>query len=384
MTAAARELRVALVADWITDHGGAERLFEHLMQMFPQADVLTSVVQGDHPMLSGRRVKQTWLAKLPFLAKRHKWAAIFRPYAFRHLDLSAYDLVISAASAEAKHVIVRPGVPHICYCHTPTRYYWSHTDDYLANPGFGRMDRFFRVGLRLLLQKMRALDLEAAQRVTQFLANSNTTAERILRYYGKQAIVVYSSISLDRFGVGIEPRNGYLAVGRIVPYKRFDLLVEAFNRSKRPLTIVSSIRNELADQLVAQSGPNIQWHFALPEDDKIRMMQQARAVMFPQEEDLGLVPIEATACGTPVIAYRAGGAVDTVIENVSGVFFDEQTVESLEGAITEFETREWSPERVRTSAERFSRESFERSIQQIVADALAGRLASETKPASTN
>ncbi|PTU32926.1 glycosyltransferase [Stenotrophobium rhamnosiphilum] len=361
-----KKMKVALVADWITDRGGAELVFEHLLRLFPDADVFTSVVKGDHPMLRGHRVTQSWLAKLPFLANRHKWSAVFRPYAFRGFNLSAYDLVISSASAEAKHVVIRPGAAHICYCHTPTRYYWSHAEDYMARPGFGWMDYVVSLGLRFLLPKMRALDLEAAKRVTAFVANSATTAERILQYYARESVIVHPGIPLDRFQVGTGSRGGYLAVGRIVPYKRFDLLVEAFNHSGRRLTIVSSIQNELSDKLVSLSNSNIQWHFALPDAEKLDLMQKSRAVMFPQEEDFGIVPIEAMACGTPLVAYRSGGATETVVENVSGIFFDEQTAESLNAAIGEFEKREWSPTLIRDVAEGFSTESFGKKIRSVV------------------
>lgn len=362
-----RKPKVALVADWITDRGGAELVFEHLLQLFPDADVFTSVVQGDHAMLRGRRVTQSWLAKLPFIAKRHKWAAIFRPYAFRSFNLSSYDLVISSASAEAKHVLIGPGATHVCYCHTPTRYYWSHAEAYMARPGFGRLDQIFSLGLRILLPKMRALDLEAARRVTAFVANSATTAERILQYYGQESAVVHPGISLDRFQVGNGERSGYLAVGRIVPYKRFDLLVEAFNRSGRPLTIVSSIRNELSDQLMGQSNDNIRWHFALPEAEKLELLQNSRAVIFPQEEDFGIVPIEAMACGTPLVAYRSGGATETVVEGVSGVFFNEQTVASLNAAMDQFEERTWVPSQIRAVADNFSVKRFGEKMKNVIA-----------------
>lgn len=363
-------MKVALVADWITDRGGAELVFENLLQLFPDADVYTSVVQGDHSMLRGRRVMQSWLARLPFIAKRHKWAAIFRPYAFRSFKLSAYDLVISSASAEAKHVVIRPGAAHVCYCHTPTRYYWSHAEAYMARPGFGRLDNIFSLGLRLLLPKMRALDLEAARRVSAFVANSATTAERILQYYGRESTVVHPGISLDRFNVGEGERSGYLAVGRIVPYKRFDLLVEAFNRSGRPLTIVSSIRNELSDQLMGLSKGNIRWHFALPEAEKLKLLQNSRAVIFPQEEDFGIVPIEAMACGTPLVAYRSGGATETVREDVSGIFFDEQTVDSLNAAMDQFDQSTWNPRDIRNVAENFSLNRFNEKIRAVVAGVL--------------
>ena len=282
----------------------------------------------DHPMLEGRRVYTSWLQKIPLLGRRHKLAGILRPFAFRSFDLSDYDIIICSSSAESKQVAVRRGM-HLkrrkrdagiiteikkqvifCYCHTPIRYYWSHYEQYLNMLEFGFFNPMVRYCFRKLIHFLRKIDLEGAIHVDYFIANSRTTEERIWKYYHRKSHVIYPGISLEidtgrtlQKSQFIHPPEYFIGVGRCIPYKRFDLLVDAFNQSGRKLILCTATDTTTYRELRARSRSNIEWRFAISDTEKHSLMANATAFLFPPEEDFGLVPVEAMAVGTPVIAY---------------------------------------------------------------------------------
>ena len=295
--------RVAIICDWLKDWGGAEQVLYDLLAVFPHADVYSSVFFPDRfPELVGR-VKTTFLDRIPFVRSHPKLFPFLRPYAFESLDLSGYDIVISSSSAESKGVIVKPETLHICYCHSPTRYYWSHTFEYQNHPEFGILNPLARLVMPLFFHRLRLWDFAASSRPDFYIANSENTANRIAKYYRRDSVVITPGIDSDAFSLQIEKEDFYLAVGRCIPYKRFDLLVDAFNENGKPLVIVSGTDNPLRAELMRRSGPNISWETDISDDRKIELYQSARAFVFPPEEDFGMVPIEAMLCGTPVIAY---------------------------------------------------------------------------------
>jgi glycosyltransferase involved in cell wall biosynthesis len=373
--------RIAIVADWLIDFWWAELVISHLLETFPDANIYTSVSFMDHPMLEWRRVYTSWLQRVPFLNRRHKLAGILRPWAFRSFDLSGYDIIISSSSAEAKNAgYTKRGknTKHFCYCHTPTRYYWSHYEEYRNMMEFGFLNPFARFVLDRLIGWLRRLDYAAAQRVDFFIANSVNTQERIQKYYNRESEVIYPGVDL-RSRVNsqqsivnrtkdwrLKTHGYYLGLGRCIPYKRFDLLVDAFNESGRQLILCTATDTPLYRELKAKSKPNIEWRFRVSTEEKDALMAGAKAFLFPPLEDFGLVPIEAMAMGTPVIAYGEGGALETVVDGVTGVFFSPQTPVALNNTIEQFETMEWDKEKIWEHAEEFSKERFQESIRNYI------------------
>lgn len=361
--------RIAIITDWLIDFGWAELVISHLLETFPDADIYTSVCYMDHPMLKWKRVYTSWLQRVPFLNRRHKLAGILRPWAFRSFDLSGYDVIISSSSAEAKNAgYTKRGkdTKHFCYCHTPTRYYWSHYEEYRNMMEFGLFNPLARFVLDRLIGWLRRLDYAAAQRVDFFIANSRNTQERIQKYYDRESEVIYPGINIPEIRTGWKKWDYYIWVWRCIPYKRFDLLVDAFNQNWKKLILCTATDTPLYRELKTKSKPNIEWRFRVSTEEKGMLMAGAKAFLFPPVEDFGLVPIEAMAMGAPVIAYGEGGALETVVDGVTGVFFSPQTPAALNIAIEKSETMEWDREKIREHAEKFSKEGFQESIARFI------------------
>jgi glycosyltransferase involved in cell wall biosynthesis len=405
--------KIAIICDWLIDFGWAELVISHLLELYPSADIYTSVCYMDHPMLKWRNVYTSWLQRVPFFNRHHKLAGIIRPFAFRSFDLSRYDVVICSSSAESKQVAMgkwnrsrhpewnegsrsksretldseinsewqEQGTslpptsyllpPIFCYCHTPTRYYWSHAQEYEDMMEFWWMNPLVKLTFRLLKWWMQRLDYEAAQRVDFFIANSKTTQERIQKYYNRESEVIYPGIEIrksEEIGDRSELKNSpyYLGLGRCIPYKRFDILVDTFNANGKNLILCTSTDTPLFRELKAKSKPNIEWRYRISEEEKNTLMANAKAFLFPPEEDFGLVPIEAMAMGTPVIAYGKWGATETVVDGTTGVFFSPQTPESLNDAIERFENMEWENEKIQEHAEGFSKKKFQDNITKYI------------------
>lgn len=359
--------RIAIVCDWLKDWGWAEQVLYDLLEVFPHADLYSSIFIADNfPDLANREVKTTFLDRIPFIRTRPKLVPFLRPYAFESLDLSGYDIVISSSSAESKGIITQPETLHICYCHSPTRYYWSHSHEYMKNPEFGIFNFIARLVMPYFFHRLRLWDLVASARVDSFIANSRNSANRIAKYYRRESTVITPGIDSERFQLETDKSDYYLALGRMIPYKKFDLLVDTFNASGKHLVIVTNTRNKLLATLMAKSKDNIEWKLGVPHSQKIKLFQKAKAFVFPADEDFGMVPIEAMLCGTPVIAYGKWGALETVRAWESGVFFEEQTVESLTQAIEHFESLKWSAYDIRKYAMKFDKRVFaERIINHI-------------------
>ncbi|EKE26672.1 MAG: hypothetical protein ACD_4C00199G0001 [uncultured bacterium (gcode 4)] len=364
--------KVAIVCDWIKDLWGWEKVLIDILDLFPEADIFTSVFwQKWNPIFEGRKITTSFMQKIPFFNKRHKMALFMRPRAFETFDLWEYDLVISLSSAESKWIITKPDTIHICYCHTPTRYFWSHYKDYFKRLEFWILNPVATFMMNLIIHNLRQWDFAAAQRVDYYIANSENIARRIEKYYRRDSKVIYPSIDVNSFPFSEKKKNYYFYVGRMVPYKKFDLLVEAFNENWKEIILSTATDNELFRKLKSISKPNIKWVFGLTNEEVRKYMSEAKAFIFPAEEDFWIVPIEAMATWTPVIAYKKWGALETVRENhkfmpSTWVFFEEQNIESLNKAIEKFENIEFDSVKIREYSYNFDISIFKKELIEFI------------------
>lgn len=361
-------MKIAIVTDWLTTMGGAERVVLALHKAYPDAPIFTSVYEPSSvPLFADADVRTTWLQRFPGpLRRKHQLWPVLRAHAFKHVDLSDYDVVISCASAEAKAVRVRPSALHVCYCHTPTRYYWSHYHEYLRRPGFGPLNPLIRLIMPGFVAWMRKLDLQSAAGVTEFIANSHEVQARIQKYYHRDSTVIYPPVDIARLTpeVPVTKEDFYVVVGRQMPYKRIDLAVAACNQLGKRLIVIGSGSEH--QKLWQMAGPTIELYSSLSDEQVVSYLQRAKAFLFPTEEDFGIAPVEAMAAGTPVIAYKKGGALDYVVEGKTGVFFTEQNVDSLTAAITSFEGQKFDSRAISTHAKAFGEERFLSEIQRFI------------------
>lgn len=363
--------RVAIVCDWISDWWGAEIVLSQLIEIFPDADIYTSVFwQQDNPLFEWRNITTSFIQKIPLLRKKHKLALILRQDAFESFDLTAYDIVISSTSAESKWVITKPSCLQICYCHTPTRYFWSHYEEYLNMMEFGIFNPLGKWLMPKLITKLRRWDFAAAQRPDYFIANSNNTQKRITKYYKRESEVIYPCLDINNIPFSSEKENYYLYAWRVIPYKKFDLIVKTFNSNWLPLKIVANTKNTLSESLRKKSGSNIEWIYETDNTVINQYHAKAKAFLFPPEEDFGLVPIAAQATGTPVIAYGKWWALETVIPGKTGIFFQKQSPESLQKAIEQFETLTFDPVTIRKHAEQFDCKIFQGMLVKFIEEKL--------------
>lgn len=356
------QVRVALVHDWLVTLGGADRVLLALHTLFPDAPVFTTLFEPSRlpPAFAALDVRTSWLQRLPHGGGRHRWLVPLMPAAVRAFDLRGYDLVISSSHACAKGAAMPPGAVHICYCYTPMRYAWDQRDAYVASvPGAARPLA------RAALERLRRWDAAAAASVHHFIAISRFVAERIRRCYGREAEVIHPPVDTEFFTPGGEAGEFYLAAGRLVPYKRFDLAVEACSRLRLRLVVVGD-GPELR-RLRASAGPSVEFVGEVPDEALRDYYRRCRALIFPGVEDFGLVPVEAQACGRPVVAYAAGGALESVRDGVTGVFFRRQTPEALSEALLEADRRSFDPAAVRARAEQFSARVFAARMAAFVA-----------------
>jgi glycosyltransferase involved in cell wall biosynthesis len=358
-------MRVAIVCDWLTGLGGAERVVLELHRMFPEAPIYTSqydsvAVEG----FEGADVRTLWLQKLPKALK--KFLPMLRAQAFSHLDLSEYDLVISSSGAEAKAVKTGPNTVHICYCHSPTHYYWSRYDAYMAHPGFGLLDPIARLGLRLLVGRMREWDYQAAQNPDYFIVNSKHTAAELKKYYGREAEVIHPPVDIERFKPKdkIVEKHGFVTAGRQTPYKRIDLAVAACTELDVPLKVIGDGPDH--NKLVKMAGARVSFLTNVSDSEIPRHFQQAEAFIFPGIDDFGIVAVEALAAGTPVIAYGAGGALDYVKPSKTGLIFNEHTAESLVEALRNFRSKRFKATDLLDTASRFSPGTFSTNLSHFI------------------
>lgn len=356
--------KIAIVCDWLTSMGGAEKVIQAIHELFPKAPIYTTLHNEKNiSIFNNAKIITSNIQKIPFAKNNHQMFLPLMPYAFEKFNLNDYDIVISSSHSCAKGIITNSSTLHICYCHSPMRYAWenniNYINEYNMNAVFKKISPYF-------IHKIRMWDRLSADRVDEFIANSNVVKRRIKKYYKRESNVIYPFVDTEKNKIGNteKEKNFYLAVGRLIPYKKFDLIVEAFNLNKKPIKIVGTGICE--KDLKKSANKNIEFLGFIKDEELISLFQSAKALIFPQIEDLGMTVLEAMACGCPVIAYNKGGALETVVDKKTGLFFKEQTKESLIDAIEKFETLKFDKEIIRSHAENFSKEEFKIKFYNFV------------------
>jgi glycosyltransferase involved in cell wall biosynthesis len=362
----AKKPKVAIVCDWLTGIGGAERVVLEIHKLYPEAPIYTS--QYDPARIDwfeDADVRPSWLQTLPKSLK--KFLPLLRAWTFSRLDLSEYDLIISSSGAEAKDVKRRPGAVHISYIHSPTHYYWVRHEEYLKRPGFPRgFNWLAKLGLKILVGPLRRWDLKAAQRPDYILTNSNHSQEMIKRFYKRDSIVVHPPVETDRFKITGKPplRHGFIVAGRQTPYKRFDLAIEACNQLKVPLIVIGDGPDHR--RLEKLAGRSVTFLSELNDHDIVEHFQSALGFIMPNMDDFGIVAVEAMAAGTPVIAYKKGGALDYVVPGKTGLFFEQQTVGNLRNTLGAAMNKNFDYEAIAQRAQQFSVANFQKNLQKAI------------------
>tara|TARA_R110001583_G_scaffold34238_3_gene115162 strand:+ start:7336 stop:8466 length:1131 start_codon:yes stop_codon:yes gene_type:complete len=358
--------KVAIVHDWFVDSGGAEKVVARILSNFPDADVFSTVdfltEEQRKTIVNGKQISTTFIQRLP-KSKSYKKYFPLMPVALESLDLSKYDVIISSSSSVAKGVISGPDQVHICYCHSPMRYAWDLQEQYLRESGIATGFKGFLA--RSMLSYMRTWDVRSSFGVDYFIANSNYISKRINKVYRRASTVIYPNVEVQDFDVCLDKQDYYFTCSRMVPYKKIDLIVEAFSSMPEKKLIVIGDGPEM-DKIKRKAGVNIELMGYQPFSALKDKMAKAKAFVFAAEEDFGIVPVEAQACGTPVIAYGKGGCLETVIDGVTGVHFEEQTVLSLVDAVKRFETMTFDSSAIRNNAEKFSSERFDKELISFV------------------
>jgi glycosyltransferase involved in cell wall biosynthesis len=348
-------MKVAIVHYWLVGMRGGEKVVEALCDIFPQADIFTHVYVPDavSETIRRHRVTTTFIGSLPFAVRLYKRYLPLMPLALEQLDLRGYDLIISSESGPAKGIIPSPSALHLCYCHSPMRYLWNMFHDYRNQAG-----RVTKLIMPPLAHYLRLWDAASADRVDCFVANSETVAARIRRYYRREAEVIWPPVDTDAFTPVPESERGdyMLMVGELVAYKRPELAVEAFNRMRAKLVIIGG--GEMLHRIRRLAGPTVTVLGPRPFEDLRYHYSRCQALIFPGEEDFGIVPVEAMASGRPVIAYGRGGATETVLPNVTGLLFDEQTPEAIIDAVEQCRVIDFDPQKIAAHAGQFSRQRF--------------------------
>lgn len=352
-------MRVALVHDYLNQRGGAERVFAHIAKAYPDAPVYTALFDpsktGD--LVDPARVRTSYLARLPGANRYFRFLAPLYPRAFEAFDLRGYDTIVSSTTAWAKGVIVPPGAVHVCYINTVSRFAFAY-DQYVGGLGVRSL-------ARPLISRLVDWDKRAAQRPTQFVANSRNVADRIKRYYDRDSIVLHCPVDVDRFSVGKGDGDHFFIASRLLPYKRIDLAIRAADIARVPLYVAGTGPAEAALRELAKGTTTTMLGYV---DDATvnRLLGSARAAILPGEEDFGLVPLEAAACGRPTIAYRGGGALETIVEGETGEFFDQAAPESLAAVLARFDERRYDASALRAHAEVFAPDRFIERLRAIV------------------
>ena len=359
--------RIAIVHDFLYTYGGAERVLEEMLHVYPHADLFSLfdfVPEADRGFLGGRPVTTSFIQRLPKARTHHRHYLPLMPLAVEQLDVSDYDIVLSSSYVAAKGVLTRPDQLHVCYCHSPVRFAWDLQHQYLREQGLTRGIKSMMA--RMILHYLRTWDTRTANGVDVFLSNSDFVGRRIRRVYRRESTTVYPPVDLNKFTPGEEKADFYFTASRLVPYKKVDLIAEAFAKMPERRLIIAG-DGPMMDRVREKAGPNVRIVGYQSDEDLLRYMRLARAFVFAAEEDFGIVPVEAQACGTPVIAFGRGGAAETVVAGETGVFFEEQTPESLIEAVERFEAHgEWDPAEIRRHVERFSPGRFHEELAAAV------------------
>lgn len=361
-------MRIALVHDYLNQYGGAEKVLEAFIEIFPDAPIYTlfydqKIVDEFFP---GKKIRASFLQKIPFIKKHHRIFPPLMPIAVEKFNLSDYDLVISDSAAFGKGVITNSKTLHICYCHTPTRYAWDDSHKYVKEFSMSKLAKIF---VPIFMNYLRLWDKEAARRVDKFICNSKFVEQRIKKYYKQDAEVIHPPVDTEFFAPSNEPvQDYYLMVGRLLPYKRFDIAIEAFNKLELPLKIIG--KGPEMKKLKKMANWNIEFLGELAGEKLKEYYQNCQALIFPQEEDFGIVALEAMSCGKPIIAYRGGGALESVLEGKTGIFFNEQNTDSLVEAVKEFcllaSESKFNFAFIRNHAIKFDKEIFKKKIKDFI------------------
>lgn len=365
-------MKVAIVHDWLVNYGGAELFVEYLLKLYPQADIYTLVYDkkkiGNH--FTQNKIYTSYIQKLPFASKIYTKLLKFMPKAFESFDFSSYDLVLCSSSSCAKGVITPPTVPQVAFIHSPMRYAWDLYFDYQKRSS--KLTRFF---MKLWIPQIRQWDYISSQRIDSIIANSKYIARRIKKFWNREAKVVYLPVDVSRFyPLKEEAGDYYVAFSRLVPYKRIDLAVSACKNLGKKLIVIGG-GSELENlRKLANNDKNITFTGRASDEDVLKYLQKAKALLFCAEEDFGFIPLEVQACGRPVIAYGKGGALETVINEKTGLFFEEQTSESLQKAILKFEELDknnyFNKEEIIKHANSFTEERFQKEFLNIVEETI--------------
>ena len=378
-------MKVALIHDHLAQNGGAEKVLRVLADMFPEAPIFTLLYEKKETdkYLKNRQIETSVIQKLPGGVKHYQWYLPFMPLAVEFFDLRGYDLVISDTSSFAKGVITMPDTLHISYCHTPTRYLWSDTHQYINELKY---NKWFKKIISMVLNRIRIWDRLAADRVDLFIANSQTVQNRITKYYRRESTVIYPPVEVDKFKISDlssqKPEEKYFLIGcRLAPYKRVDLVIKAFLALGAPYNLkifgdgvdlprlkkLASVNSAGASQTGSGSQAKIEFLGRISEEEKIELYSHAQAFINPQEEDFGITVVESMASGRPVIAYQKGGATETVLEGKTGIFFAEPTVESLVAALKLFNGADFDSNFIRQHAQQYATANFRQQMEKFIA-----------------
>jgi glycosyltransferase involved in cell wall biosynthesis len=358
--------KIALVHDFLLKLGGAERVLKVFADMFPDAPIYTLLYDeksvGD--VFPKERVRTSSLQKLPgFIRKRQKYLLHKMPRAIEEMDFSEFDIVLSSNSAFSHGIVTNSDTKHVCYCHSPMRYAWDWTHEYIKEQNLGRVKK---AAVAILLNKIRMWDQIAADRVDDYIANSKTVRNRIMKYYRKDSEIIYPPVDISRFTPQKKKENFFLIVSTITPYKKIDLAVQLFNKIGKELVIIGEGPQKAYLQSI--SGENISFLGFKSDKETAQYFQNARALIFPGEEDFGITPVEAMACGTPVLAYGKGGVTETVIPGVTGEFFRKPTVDSMERGLAKLllNEKKYVMKELREHAGKFSQDRFIKEMNQKI------------------
>jgi len=356
---------VAIVCDWLTNMGGAEKVIHSLHRMFPKAPIYTTLydpsrVQG----FENAEIYTSFLQRIPYSQKKHPLFLSLMPMAVESFNLDQYDVVISSSHAVAKGVITKPETLHISYCHTPMRYAWEPWELEYRLQGFPSV---MHSSIKRRIHKLRIWDRLSADRVDQFIANSSYISQRIGKYYRRESEVIHPPVQVEQFSLG-NSEGFYLMVGRLISYKRFDLVIETFAKNGFPLKIAGTGPDET--RLKELATKNVEFLGRVSDEELKGLYQSCEALIFPQLEDFGITPVECMASGRPVIAYGRGGALDTVLDGKTGLLFPEQSTESLQSALDAFQKKKWDGATIQEHAKNFSDEQFQQKLSDLIESSL--------------
>ncbi|HOZ56297.1 MAG: Glycosyltransferase Gtf1 [Parcubacteria group bacterium ADurb.Bin316] len=358
-------MKVALIHDHLAQDGGAEKTLKVLAEIFPEAPIYTLLgsPKNIEENYANRRIETSIIQKLPGGIKHYQWYMPFMPMAVEFFDLTDFDLVLSDTSSFAKGVITAPDTLHICYCHTATRYLWSDTHQYIKELKY---NKYFKKIISLVLNYVRLWDKMAADRVDVYVTNSKTSQQRIKKYYRRDAAIIYPPVETEKFYISDKQEDYFLAGCRLVPYKRIDNIISAFKESGLKLKIFGDGIDKERLRAIADGAPNIEFLDRVSDETRSELYSKCQAYINPQKEDFGITVVEAMASGRPVIALRAGGAVETVISGQTGVFIESDSPQAIAEAVKNFDSSKFNPAEIRNHASQFSVDNFKGKIKCFI------------------